>query len=142
MRPPARGAAGALTSLGRPRPGSVAGDDLHMDLRGAVLNRGGPEPCSISNARTPSSRVVHGNFTEAHRHADQTDRAGGRGPPRPRRRAPLPLRLPLHRAAGARGMRILIVEDEVLIAWMLADCLECAGHEVIGPAAAMAEALA
>jgi two-component system, response regulator PdtaR len=39
-------------------------------------------------------------------------------------------------------MRILIVEDEVLIAWMLAECLECAGHEVIGPAAAMAEALA
>ena len=39
-------------------------------------------------------------------------------------------------------MRILIVEDEVLIAWMLAECLEGAGHEVIGPAAAMAEALA
>ena len=39
-------------------------------------------------------------------------------------------------------MRVVIVEDEVLIAWMLAECLECAGHEVIGPAAAMAEALA
>ena len=39
-------------------------------------------------------------------------------------------------------MRVLIVEDEVLIAWMLADSLERAGHEVIGPAAAMAEALA
>src|SRR5215211_4026309 len=76
----------------------------------------------------PSSRVVHGNFTEAHRHADQTGRAGGCGPPRPRRRAPLPLRLPLHRAAGAHGMRVLIVEDEVVIAWMLADSLEGAGH--------------
>ena len=39
-------------------------------------------------------------------------------------------------------MRILIVEDEALIAWMLADCLECAGHEVVGPAGTMAEALA
>ena len=39
-------------------------------------------------------------------------------------------------------MRVLIVEDEVVIAWMLADSLEGAGHEVIGPAAAMAEALA
>ena len=39
-------------------------------------------------------------------------------------------------------MRVLIVEDEVLIAWMLADSLEGAGHEVIGPASAMAEALA
>jgi DNA-binding response OmpR family regulator len=28
-------------------------------------------------------------------------------------------------------VRILIVEDEVLIAWMLADCLEGAGHEVL-----------
>ncbi len=39
-------------------------------------------------------------------------------------------------------MRVLIVEDEVLIAWMLADSLEGAGHEVVGPAATMAEALA
>ena len=39
-------------------------------------------------------------------------------------------------------MRVLIVEDEVLIAWMLADSLEDAGHEVVGPAATMAEALA
>ena len=55
---------------------------------------------------------------------------------------PRPLRPPLHRAAGARGMRVLIVEDEALIAWMLADSLEAAGHEVVGPAATMAEALA
>ncbi len=39
-------------------------------------------------------------------------------------------------------MRILIVEDEPLIAWMLADSLEDAGHVVVGPAATMTEALA
>ena len=39
-------------------------------------------------------------------------------------------------------MRILIVEDEALIAWMLADSLEDGGHEVVGPATTMAEALA
>ena len=39
-------------------------------------------------------------------------------------------------------MRILIVEDEPLIVWMLADSLEDAGHEVVGRAATMAEALA
>jgi two-component system, response regulator PdtaR len=39
-------------------------------------------------------------------------------------------------------MRILIVEDEPLIAWMLADSLERAGHEVVGRAATMADALA
>ena len=39
-------------------------------------------------------------------------------------------------------MRILIVEDEVLIAWMLADSPEGAGHEVVGPAATLGEALA
>ena len=39
-------------------------------------------------------------------------------------------------------MRILIVEDEALIAMVLADSLEDGGHEVVGPAATMAEALA
>ena len=39
-------------------------------------------------------------------------------------------------------MRVLIVEDEALIAMALADSLEDAGHEVVGPAATMAEALA
>jgi DNA-binding response OmpR family regulator len=39
-------------------------------------------------------------------------------------------------------MRILIVEDEALIAMELADSLEDGGHEVVGPAATMAEALA
>jgi two-component system, response regulator PdtaR len=39
-------------------------------------------------------------------------------------------------------MRILIVEDEALIAMMLVDVLEDGGHEVMGPAATAAEALA
>jgi DNA-binding response OmpR family regulator len=39
-------------------------------------------------------------------------------------------------------VRVLIVEDEALIAMALADSLEDAGHEVVGPAATMAEALA
>ena len=39
-------------------------------------------------------------------------------------------------------MRILIVKDEALIAMVLADSLEDGGHEVVGPAATMAEALA
>ena len=39
-------------------------------------------------------------------------------------------------------MRVLIVEDEALIALMLADSLEDGGHDVVGPAATMAEALA
>ena len=39
-------------------------------------------------------------------------------------------------------MRVLIVEDEVLIAMALANSLEEGGHEVVGPAATMAEALA
>ena len=39
-------------------------------------------------------------------------------------------------------MRILIVEDEALIAMMLTDSLESGGHEVMGPAATAGEALA
>ena len=39
-------------------------------------------------------------------------------------------------------MRILIVEDDAVIAMVLADSLEDAGHEVVGPAATLAEALA
>ncbi len=39
-------------------------------------------------------------------------------------------------------MRVLIVEDEALIAMALAESLEDGGHEVVGPAATMAEALA
>ena len=39
-------------------------------------------------------------------------------------------------------MRILIVEDDLLIAVALADCLEREGHEVMGPAATAAEAIA
>jgi CheY-like chemotaxis protein len=39
-------------------------------------------------------------------------------------------------------MRILIVEDEAVIALVLTDSLEGGGHSVMGPAATMAEALA
>jgi two-component system, response regulator PdtaR len=39
-------------------------------------------------------------------------------------------------------MRILIVEDEALIAMLLADVLEDGGHEVLGPVATATEALA
>jgi two-component system, response regulator PdtaR len=39
-------------------------------------------------------------------------------------------------------MRILVVEDEALIAMVLADCLEDRGHEVVGPAATAVEAVA
>lgn len=39
-------------------------------------------------------------------------------------------------------MRILAVEDEVLVAMVLREALEAAGHDVMGPAATMAEALA
>ena len=38
-------------------------------------------------------------------------------------------------------MRILIVEDEALIAMMLADSLEEGGHQVMGPASTVTEAL-
>lgn len=39
-------------------------------------------------------------------------------------------------------MRILLVEDEVLVAMALEEALEAAGHEVMGPAATLAEAVA
>jgi DNA-binding response OmpR family regulator len=39
-------------------------------------------------------------------------------------------------------MRILVVEDEALIALMLEEVLAAGGHEVVGPAATMEEALA
>jgi two-component system, response regulator PdtaR len=50
------------------------------------------------------------------------------------------LRLP--QEAGAHSMRILIVEDEALIAMILVDVLEAGGHEVMGPATTATEALA
>lgn len=40
-----------------------------------------------------------------------------------------------------RATRILIVEDEALIAWTLADALEEAGIEVVGPVATAADGL-
>ena len=39
-------------------------------------------------------------------------------------------------------MRVLIVEDEAPMAMMLTDSLQGGGHEVMGPASTMAEALA
>jgi two-component system, response regulator PdtaR len=39
-------------------------------------------------------------------------------------------------------VRILIVEDDAVIAMVLTDSLEDGGHEVMGPAATLAEALA
>lgn len=38
-------------------------------------------------------------------------------------------------------MRVLLVEDEILIAMTITDCLESLGHEVVGPAVTMAEAI-
>jgi CheY-like chemotaxis protein len=43
---------------------------------------------------------------------------------------------------GARALRVLLVEDEMLIADYLALLIEEAGHAVLGPAATAAEALA
>jgi CheY-like chemotaxis protein len=40
------------------------------------------------------------------------------------------------------SMRILVVEDEALIAMMVANCLERRGHAVLGPATTLTEALA
>jgi CheY-like chemotaxis protein len=40
-----------------------------------------------------------------------------------------------------RGCRILVVEDEALIAWTLADALEEAGAEPVGPVASAAAGL-
>ncbi len=71
---------------------------------------------------------------------NQTHAAGGPSPPG-RRRVPRVPRPP-HPAAEARSARILIVEDEALIAMALTDCLERGGHDVMGPASTMAEALA
>ena len=39
-------------------------------------------------------------------------------------------------------MRILIVEDETLVAIVLTDCLQDAGHEIVGPATTAGEAVA
>jgi DNA-binding response OmpR family regulator len=39
-------------------------------------------------------------------------------------------------------MRILIVEDDALVAIVLTDCLDDARHEVVGPATTAAEAVA
>ncbi len=47
----------------------------------------------------------------------------------------------MHEARESR-LRILIVEDEALLALLLQECIEDIGHEVVGTAATSAEALA
>jgi CheY-like chemotaxis protein len=47
----------------------------------------------------------------------------------------------MHDGESLSGLRILVVEDEALIAWALADCLESRGCEVVGPAYDLEEAL-
>lgn len=54
---------------------------------------------------------------------------------------PSPVRWPAGSAAVARPARVLLVEDEPLIALALARELENAGFAVIGPAATVADAL-
>lgn len=48
----------------------------------------------------------------------------------------------LDSVAGLNGRRILVVEDEALIAMLVEDALLDAGAEVLGPAATVEEALA
>lgn len=45
-------------------------------------------------------------------------------------------------ALGVSGRRLLLVEDEYLIAWDLASWLESKGAEVLGPVPSVADALA
>ena len=44
--------------------------------------------------------------------------------------------------SGLSGRRVLVVEDEVMVAWMLEDMLADLGCEVVGPAARVDQALA
>ncbi len=44
-------------------------------------------------------------------------------------------------APSLSGRRVFIAEDETLIAFDIASCLEFAGHKVVGPCADVAEAL-
>jgi CheY-like chemotaxis protein len=43
---------------------------------------------------------------------------------------------------GRAGKRVLIVEDEVLVAMHLEDLLTAMGHSIVGPATRLAEAMA
>ena len=43
---------------------------------------------------------------------------------------------------GSPGRRILVVDDEVLVAMLITDMLETLGHEVVGPAHDLEEGLA
>lgn len=43
---------------------------------------------------------------------------------------------------GLPGVRILVVEDEIMVAWLLADLLADLGCTVVGPASRLGQALA
>jgi len=47
-----------------------------------------------------------------------------------------------HASAKLSGLRVLIVEDEAIIAWDMADSLELCGAEVMGPVGTVKEACA
>jgi DNA-binding response OmpR family regulator len=38
-------------------------------------------------------------------------------------------------------LRILVVEDEMMVAFFIEDCLDALGHKVVGPASRVAKAL-
>lgn len=95
--------------------------------------------CSISHVLPPFWRVALSNITEAGRHADPVNNRSA-PPPTEWKRAFLSPEQS-GRASNTRPLRVLIVEDEALIAMLLADSLEGAGHAVVGPAASMAEAM-
>ncbi|MDZ4759657.1 MAG: response regulator [Alphaproteobacteria bacterium] len=40
-----------------------------------------------------------------------------------------------------RSLRILVVEDEMMIAFFIEDCLDALGHTIVGPASRVANAL-
>ena len=44
-------------------------------------------------------------------------------------------------SAALRGRRILLVEDEMMVAWLLSDMLEEIGCRVVGPVVSVAQAL-
>jgi CheY-like chemotaxis protein len=45
-------------------------------------------------------------------------------------------------SSGLSGRRVLVVEDEVMVSWVLEDMLAELGCEVVGPAARVSQALA
>jgi CheY-like chemotaxis protein len=45
-------------------------------------------------------------------------------------------------AMNSSGRRVLVVEDEVMVSWLLEDMLVDLGYEIVGPAARVNQALA